>query len=251
MTTKGVTTMAADPLKHHYACLTAPERFALTIEAMARGDENEADRLEDACPTHSYHMHDLEYRDRMRRAYLIALMVSLNMREGLAQIRMAKIFCGMAPDFGRGPELLAKTAFLYGREYGKWEAGKIEQIGLIDPKALVAELEADPELRRQMDDIKDLVPDAMKGVADALQDAVGEAFAVDVLSQWEGFGRFCREALAVDPLTLLKALRLAKQDPAADLLEVYPESVVDDAKAAEWESTWQKNWDRRFSGRAS
>ena len=54
--------MSSDPLKHHYACLTPAERFALTIEAMARGDENEADRLEDACPTHSYHMHDPEYR---------------------------------------------------------------------------------------------------------------------------------------------------------------------------------------------
>ena len=73
--------MATDPLKHHDACLTPAERFALTSEAMARGDETEADRLEDACPKHSYHLEDPEYRDRMKRAYMIALMVCLNMRE--------------------------------------------------------------------------------------------------------------------------------------------------------------------------
>jgi hypothetical protein len=244
--------MASDPLKHHYGCLTAPERFALTIEAMARGDEVEADKLEDSCPSHNYHMHDLEYRDRMRRAYLIALMVSLNMRQGIGQIRAAATFCELAPEhFGHGPELLAKTAFLYGRQYGKWEAGTIEQIELVDPKAAVAELETDADLRQQMDDVEEQVGMAMAEVADTLKLAVGEAHAVDLLSQWEGFGRFCREVLALEPLTLLKALRLASQDPAAEVLESYPEAKVDEAKAAEWAGTWNRNWDRRFGKRSA
>ncbi len=42
--------MASDPLVRHYGSLTPAERFSLTVEAMARGDEKEADRLEDACP---------------------------------------------------------------------------------------------------------------------------------------------------------------------------------------------------------
>ena len=239
--------MAADPLKHHYGCLTPSERFALTIEAMARRDENEADRLEDACPTHNYHLQDLEYRDRMKRAYLIALMVCLNMRSGLGQIFMARTFREMAGQyFGQGPELLAKTAFLYGREYGKWELGAIERIELIDPKALVAEVEENAMLRQQLEDVKGLVGEAMDEVADTLQYATGEAYAADLLSQWEGFGRFCREVLAVEPLTLLKALRLAEKDPAADVLASYPEAKVDEVKAAEWAATWSRNWDRRF-----
>ena len=71
---------------------------------------------------------------------------------------MAKTFSEMAPTyFGRGPELLTKTAFLYGREYGKWELGAIERIELVDPKAVVAELEADAGLRQQMDDVEEQV----------------------------------------------------------------------------------------------
>jgi hypothetical protein len=38
--------MAADPMARQYEQLTAPERFALLVEAMARRDEAEADRLE-------------------------------------------------------------------------------------------------------------------------------------------------------------------------------------------------------------
>jgi hypothetical protein len=49
--------MASDPVSRHYEVLTPAERFALTIEAMARGDGNDADELEDSCPRHSYHLH--------------------------------------------------------------------------------------------------------------------------------------------------------------------------------------------------
>ena len=45
--------------------------------------------------------------------------------------------------------------------------------------------------------------------------------------------------LAVEPLTLVKALRLATEDPAADV-------QADEAKSAEWADIWKKNWDRRF-----
>ena len=52
--------MAADPMSRHYAALTAPERFALVVEAMARRDSAEADRLEDTCPRLTYRMEDAE-----------------------------------------------------------------------------------------------------------------------------------------------------------------------------------------------
>ena len=71
--------------------------------------------------------------------------------------------------------------------------------------------------------------------------------AADLLSQWEGFGRFCRDVLALEPLTLLEALRLRRGDPAAEVLASYPDAKPDEAKAAEWASTWKSNWDRRFN----
>jgi hypothetical protein len=127
-----------------------------------------------------------------------------------------------------------------------WESGTIERIELIDPKALRAELESDEGLKQQLDDVNELVGEAMAEVADTLQYAVGEAYAVDVLSLWEGFKRFCREVLALEPLTLLKALRIAQEDPAAKVLESYPDAKADESKAVEWVDAWKGNWDRRF-----
>jgi hypothetical protein len=61
---------------------------------------------------------------------------------------------------------------------------------------------------------------------------VGEADAVELLSQWEGFARFCREALRVEPLVLLLALGLGHGDPAAEVRAAYPDAAVDEAEVA-------------------
>ena len=45
--------------------------------------------------------------------------------------------------------------------------------------------------------------------------------AAEILSQWEGFGRFCREVLRAGPQTLLAAYGLWRDDPAADVLAAY------------------------------
>src|SRR5947209_19788526 len=89
---KEVIAMAADPLARHYAVLAAPGRFALLVEAMARGDEADADRLEDTCPTLTYRGEDVAFRGRMVRGHLIAVRVCLDLRAGLAELRMAATF---------------------------------------------------------------------------------------------------------------------------------------------------------------
>ena len=37
-------------------------------------------------------------------------------------------------------------------------------------------------------------------VAEAVQESIGMGVGVEALSQWEGFGRFCRRHLGVEPL---------------------------------------------------
>ena len=51
----------------------------------------------------------------------------------------------------------------------------------------------------------------------------------------------------MEPLTLLKALRLAEKDPAAEVLASYPDAKVEEAKAAEWAGNWAREWGRRFA----
>jgi hypothetical protein len=240
--------MASDPIARQYPALTPPERFALTIEAMARGDEADADRLEQTCPKLNYHMEDQEFRDRMRRVYLITLMVCLNMRQGLGQIRAAVAFAKVSDAFAHGPTLAVQGAFLFGRVYARWEANGGECEDIPARAALQAELERCPDLKTQMEELKGVAELAMGQVADTLTYSIGVAYAADLLSQWEGFGRFCRQYLSVEPLTLLRALRLGEKDPAAEVLAVYADAKADEAKAEEWAANWRREWARRFGG---
>ena len=66
------------------------------------------------------------------------------------------------------------------------------------------------------------------------------------VKEWDGFGRFCREVLAVEPLTLLKAHRFALKGEEGAVLASYPDLKFDGGNAAEWSGTWRRNWGRRF-----
>jgi hypothetical protein len=85
--------------------------------------------------------------------------------------------------------------------------------------------------------------------AETLKYAIGEAHAAEILSQWEGIGRFCREVLRVEPQTLLTAYGLWRDDPAAEVLAGYPDVKADEANAAHWAVVWRQNWERRFDPR--
>ena len=238
--------MASDPLSRNYAQLDGKERFVLLLEAMARKDEAEADRLEDSCPRLVYRQDDPEFRDRMKRAYLIAMLVTINIRWRLEHIRVAKIFLDQHRLYVWGPQLVATTAFLYGREYGRWESGAIKQIPMIDAEDTAALIKGRPDLREQLKEVREISADGVRKVAETLQYAVGYAHAADVLSQWEGFGRFCRNSLGLKPMAVMTAYKLWQDDPAAEVLASHPDAKVDEGVAAHWEGNWAREWGRRF-----
>ena len=164
-------------------------------------------------------------------------------------MRSARMFCELHEYFAEGPTLVATTAFLFGRQYGWWECGEIERIDLPDKEALEAEQEERPDLREQLREVKEISELGVLRVAETLKYAIGEAHAVEILSQWEGFGRFCRDVLRVEPRTLLAAYGLWRDDPAAEVLGVYPDAKLDEAQTAHWADNWKQNWDRRFAKR--
>jgi hypothetical protein len=159
---------------------------------------------------------------------------------------MARLFRELHRDFAWPPQLVATTAFLYGREYGRWESGAIESIPLIDAGETAALMKERPDLKEQLGQVQEIACDGLRTVAEWLQYAMGQAHAAEVLSQWEGFGRFCRKQLGVEPLAVMSAYRLGDSDPAAEVLAAYPDAKFDGAKAAEWEGNWVREWGRRF-----
>jgi hypothetical protein len=183
----------------------------------------------------------------VQRAYLIVLMACLNLRALLSAVRAGVIFKEQHRLYARGPTLVATCAFLYDRQFGHWECGAIEQIDLPDEKATAAEFKERPDLREQLKELKETAAESVLRVAEAVQEAIGIGVAVEALSQWEGFGRFCRKHLGVEAMTLLRAYGVEWEDPAADVLAIYPEAKFDEATAAEREGHWAGEWGRRFA----
>lgn len=75
------------PLTHLYDQLTAKERFAVAVEALARGDMDELDRLNDTCPRKRYEIGDLAYHTRVNELWRLALLVKtelLKLRQNMA-----------------------------------------------------------------------------------------------------------------------------------------------------------------------
>jgi hypothetical protein len=236
----------ADPLSRNYKELTAPERFVLTVEALARKDEVEADRLEDTCPKLTYSHNDAEFRDRLQRSYTIALLAMLNLQKHLAVIRCSNVLIEQHRVFAHGPTLAAVCAFLFGRQYGMWEVRAIEEIDIPDLDELKAEADGRPDLKRHLKELREIAEESVLRVAKEVQESIGVGLGVEALSQWEGFGRFCRRCLGVEPLVLLRAYGMVKEDPAAEVLAIFPDAKADEAKAEERAVHWAGEWERRF-----
>jgi hypothetical protein len=152
---------------------------------------------------------------------------------------MAEALRATSTEFAVLPARVAEVAFLYGREYGKWEAGAIEQIEVPAPARLKAEIAANPDLTRQLDELCEGVAESLEQVAQVVRESEGQSDASQLLSQWEGFGRFCRETLGVAPLTLVRA--------AAEVVAAYADGAPVEAELTRWAERWTKSWKRRFA----
>jgi hypothetical protein len=75
-------------LVHRYDRLEPHERFRAALEATARGDEEEHDRLWDTCPMRHYSMTDAAFTDRWRASGYLAMAVAIDLGPRLANLRM-------------------------------------------------------------------------------------------------------------------------------------------------------------------
>jgi hypothetical protein len=80
-----------------YDKLTAEERFRLVLEAKARDDTTEVERLKRTCPTKTYSMSDAAYGDRYEFSELLVLIVALDLTQYPAKLEVAGAFAWAAP----------------------------------------------------------------------------------------------------------------------------------------------------------
>jgi hypothetical protein len=194
---------------HRYDRLEPEERFRAALEAAARDDNEEYDRLWDTCPMRHYSMTDAAFTDRWRASSTLAIAVAIDLGPRLANLRM-----------------LAAT-----RETLPHAVALGVDVGTEDFEELTPE------------DVADIVAETMGKAFDKAEEHLrSQAAAVH-----EAFARVCREEMGVEPKTVLKAtLGPLYLDMLG--LDQLDGAEPDREALAAWREMFGRKWRKRVGG---
>jgi hypothetical protein len=168
-------------LGDHYPALEPHERFRAALEAAARGDDRERERLVATCPRKDYRMPDADYLDRVDGSRDLALGVVIGIAPELAQARM------LTPIAELTAHSLAVTMACHVLADVRRGA---------DPDKVVADLDA--AVAEELPKAKDMP--VYRGLKTVRAEQLAKAAAA-----WTAFSEVCRDELGVEPTVVLAA----------------------------------------------
>ena len=198
-----------------YDRLTPEERFRLDLEAMARGDVAESERLTRTCPRRTYVMNDWGFAGRWSLATELTLRVYARIAQLLERLHMVEAFRTLSPYSNQLTQNIAEEAYLDGHRAGSYKAWNAAgKTGY--PPAWPGEDEEryeeaeDPVIEHDLKELEgkverygDLLPEIL--------DRFERTAAAEALTCWEGFAAFCTSVWRVEAE---KVLRLVLEDEA-------------------------------------
>ncbi len=95
------------------------ERHTLLLEALARNDEAEADRLRDTCPQRTYTQSDAGFVDRREVAFEIMLTACIDLRSMCSRLHVLRWAIAVARRLATWQQITATMAFLDGERFGR------------------------------------------------------------------------------------------------------------------------------------
>jgi hypothetical protein len=141
-----------------YDQLEPDERFRLDLLAVARGDEQESERLVRTCPRYTYTMNDRAFTGRWTGAMEITLRVLLPLEQSLCKLQMIDAFRVVIPYAQTLAQNAAFDAYFDGHRSGSYHAwngagmeGRPPAWPGEDLEPGEAEDEHDPAMERDMD----------------------------------------------------------------------------------------------------
>lgn len=222
--------MSRNGLHRHYDRLDAAERFRLDVLAMARGDEQESERLVRSCPRATYTSNDRAFTARWTSCENIALRISLPLLQELGRLRVVDAMRVLMPYQETLNENLAFESYYKGHEAGSYHAWNYAgQTGHPpawpkgeDPSEIWEpdEDERDPVMERDEGELETTVKKYAEFLPEILdrieRECLGRAYSV-----WAGFSAFCDECAGV-PAEKVAAVVLA---PVVETIEVMKRRV--------------------------
>jgi len=230
-----------------YDRLTLDERVKLIIQAKARGDAEDAQRLAESCPTKTYTMNDIAFGDQISGSWKITIMLCHLLAPSLARIHTIAAVREVLPYAFDHCISGARLAYLRGHEMGvrrAWEAAGKKG----DPPTRLWKEEAqeeNPVMKVELGDLHAITGHLREAIADFLLGQLEElerCTVSEALTVWEAFANFCNEQLQLEPETLVKAW-FEPMLPEMEELENLPEPPeVDPDEVEYFETAFKRVW---------
>ena len=201
--------MRKDKLGEFYDRFDPDERFRLFLEAAARGDEEEIERLRDACPRAEYSAIDIAYSDRISGSLKMTMLLCQVLAPSLTELRTLAA-CRKVLSYAFDQYInKARLAYVRGHETGVSRAWKAAGKKGDPPKRLWKGTAQDnAAMEAELGDLHVITGYLREAIAGFLQNELEgkeRRAASEVLTIWEAFTTFCNEQLQLEPETLLQA----------------------------------------------
>ena len=239
--------MRRDRLGKLYDRLTPEERFRLDVLAMARGDEEESERLVGSCPRRNYVMNDWAFVGRWQAARELAMLAYTDLAKCMDKIQMIAAFRVVLPYLRTVWENDTHSAYFGGHHAGShhaWRlAGKDGEPPGWENDEEEAERNADPAIEADIEKWSGKVGETDDRLSGALDNLEGE-LAAQGLAVWSAFAHFCEREMGLEADKVLAALapplaeRVRGFGELAERLQVVPDTESVEEYRAIMEEAW-------------
>src|SRR5918995_5738019 len=204
-----------------YDRLSPEERFRLNVLALARGDEEESERLTATCPRRDYTMNDWGFVGRWETAQELAMLAYVDVVRRLDKIKMIGAFRSLFPYLGTIWEDDVHWAYFDGHEAGSRHAwnrsGKAGEPPGWEADEEEAERNADPTV---VEDLKNWTGDGRYARVEGKLEEMERELVREALTPWLGFARFCIREMGLEAEDLVEVLASPFAEGVRDLEEL-------------------------------
>jgi len=238
-----------------YDQLTGQERLTLVIEAYSRGDDADAGRLKSTCRLVTCRTGDAAFWDRLEFAGRLATWAYVDIAIALTRLRWSRHVAGALPDLlGWVGDAMA-SVYLGGHAAG-WNQARdnpntpYEQPTLEDAgEAAVEAEESGEESEQWLEHAGAMAAEVLEEHVKVFLMEIGACLGSMLVTQVEGFARWTRQDLGVEPLVALKGLGIDTTD-LEEALASCTEAKPEEQRAAEVHASLHRAWARRFPSTA-
>jgi hypothetical protein len=218
-----------------YDRLTPEERFRLKVLALARGDEEESERLTATCPRRDYTMYDWGFVGRWEAAQELALLAYVDVVRRLDKIKIIGAFRGMFPYLSTIWQDDVHEAYFDGHKAGSRHAwnrsGKTGEPPGWEADEEEAERNADPAID---ENLQKWTGEGRYAHLEGKLEEMERELVREALTAWVGFAGICEQEMGLEAEKLLEALARPFAERVRELEELSARyEVVADVEGVE------------------